>query len=425
MVEVSYESFGGSDGIDKTYYYHVHDLLRDLAVEKAKEDNFLALCSTPDNVQSCSGARRLAIHHFDIDRLVKHVSLNLRTLMCFDSHLPNCSGHRILKVLRYESFREESFRHESFEGLTQLRYLRFDLWWDADIDNPVRFVKLISSMKFLQTLDLRCIKPYDFSDFNWDIETLRHVILPQHSFGPPSGANLRNMQTLIGIKNRESWGAEALPYLPNLCTLSVKITDGFPWEIGVAFLRTLKKLVLLHLEGHEIPIEIIDMRGFPFYQKLTSLDLYGKFTHGAGVALDAAMFPTHLTKLVYRYFGIQQDPMAVLQKLHNLKALEFINGNDEDLKQIRCSAGGFPNLENLFICNFNNLEEWVIEDGAMPMLQQLYVQHCRMLQVPQGLKHLATVRKLIWSLYRGQDPTTTEEELRNLCSHVPQLVVFS
>jgi hypothetical protein len=346
--------------------------------------------------------------------------------MCFDSYLSNCSGHRILKVLRYGSFREESFRHESFEGLTQLRYLQFDIWLNAVIDNPVRFVKLISSMKFLQTLDLRCIKPSDFADFNWDIETLRHVLLPLFSFGPPSGANLRNMQTLIGIKNRESWGAEALPYLPNLCTLDIGITDGFPWEIVVAFLRTLKKLVRLSLKGHEIPIEIIDMRGFPFYQKLTSLYLYGKFTHGAGVALDAAMFPTHLAELAFWYSGIQQDPMAILQKLHNLKVLQFVGGSDEDLKQIRCSAGGFPHLENLFICNFNNLEEWVIEDGAMPMLQQLYVQRCRMLQVPQGLKYLATVRKLTWTLYRGrQDPTTTEEELRNLCSHVPQLNVFS
>lgn len=74
------------------------------------------------------------------------------------------------------------------EGPTQLRFL--ELPWNMEISNQVRFVKLISGMKFLQTLDLRGIEVCDLSDF--------------------------------------TWGTAALPNLPNLRTLVITITKGFP-----------------------------------------------------------------------------------------------------------------------------------------------------------------------------------------------------
>jgi hypothetical protein len=401
-------------------YCHVHDLLRDLAIEKAKEDDFLMVCSTLNEVQSCTGARRVAVHQFDSDRLVQLANLNLRTLLCFYSPLPNCSGNRSLKVLNVTT-KPTNIVYESFEGLTQLRYLKLRTWWDTP--NPARFIKSISSMKFLETLDLRCIQLFELSDFTWDIETLRHVMLPQFSLGPPSGANLRNLQTLIGIKNRESWGAEALPYLPNLCKLEIDIIDGFSWEVVVSLLRALKSLVLLGLKGHDIPIEVIDTRGFPFYQQLISLEYRGNFADDAGVSLDVAMFPTHLTTFIFFNFRIQHFVLVVLKRLCNLKYLYLTNQKDDDVKQMRCSVGDFSRLEVLAVANFRNLEEWEIEEGAMPMLQQLTVANCPLLQVPLGLKHLITLRKLTWPFYDDgeQSATTKAEELHNLCRHVPDL----
>jgi disease resistance protein RPM1 len=418
MVEVSYRSYNGS-----IFVCRVHDLLRDLAIEKAEEDNFLTVCSKPDEEKSRSGARRVATH-FNSSELIKYASPGLRTLLCFKSPLPNCSEHKILKVLSLSNVAraQRNFTktgQESFGGMTQLRYLRLNR--DTDIDNPTRFVKLISNMKFLQTLDLRNIKTCDLSDFTWDIETLRHVMLPRFSLGPPSEANLRQLQTLTGIKNRVSWGSGAFPHLPNLSLLDIKIADGFSWEVVIAFLHTLKNLVILGLKRHEIPMEIIDMRGFPFYQQLTYMLCDGKFFHAAKFDLDVVMFPTHLTMLKLFECRIHKDLIAVLEKLHDLKVLWLINGIDEDLKQMRCSVGGFPRLEKLSVHNIKNLEEWEIEESAMPMLQKLDVQLCPMLKVPLGLKHLARLRNLSWSLYGDQSATTKAEELRNLCSHVPDL----
>ena len=51
-------------------FCHVHDLLRDLAIEKAKEDNFLTVCSKPGDEHSCGEARRVAVHHSDSNGLI-------------------------------------------------------------------------------------------------------------------------------------------------------------------------------------------------------------------------------------------------------------------------------------------------------------------------------------------------------------------
>jgi hypothetical protein len=421
MVEVSRRSCYGSIG-----HCHVHDLLHDVAIEKAKEENFLTVCSTPDEVRNCAGARRVAVHQFGSDGLVQPANLNLRTLFCFSAPLPNYSEHRILKVLSVTT-NSTNIVDESYEGLTQLRYLQFKSWLDVKIDNPTRFIKAISGMKFLQILDLKELH-YELSDFTWewDMETLRHVILPEFSLGPPSWANLRNLQTLCGIKNRESWGVEALPYLPNLCKLKIKITDGLPWKVVVAFLHTLKSLVNLDLKGHDIPIEVIDMRGFPFYQQLTCLKYQGKLADGSGASLDVAMFPTHLTVLTFHNFRIPHVVLVVLKRLHNLKQLHLISEIDEDLKQMKFFAGDFSCLELLDVFDFQNLEEWEIEQGAIPMLRELCIDTCPMLQVPLGLKHLITLRKVTWVFHEDgkQSATTKAEELRNLCKHVPDLNIL-
>lgn len=163
------------------------------------------------------------------------------------------------------------------------------------------------------------------------------------------------------------------------------------------------------------------MRGFPFYQQLTSLGYRGEFYHDTGMVLDAAMFATHLTRLHLISCSIRQDLMAALEKLHDVKVLFLIEGIDEDPKQMRCSAGGFPHLQYLNISGPRNLEEREIEEGAMPMLQELGVRYFPMLLVPLGLEHLTTLCKLTRQSDNDQSETTKADEIRNLCRHVPNL----
>jgi hypothetical protein len=148
-------------------------ILRDLATEKAKENNFLTVGSKPDEEQSFGVARCVAVHS-DSNRLIKYASPSLHSLLCFQSPLPICSGHRVLKMLSMSNVTsaQSNFtktEKKSFGGLTLLRYLRLNR--DTDIDNSTWFIKLISKMKFLQILDLRYIKPCGMSCYHdslWD-----------------------------------------------------------------------------------------------------------------------------------------------------------------------------------------------------------------------------------------------------------------
>ena len=101
----------------------IHDLLRELAIQKAKEDNFLTIFSNPDNWESSAKARRVAVHYSGCDELMEHANPNLRSLLCFKNPMPNCSRQRLLKVLSgMAEWSEELIDFECYHGLHQLRY---------------------------------------------------------------------------------------------------------------------------------------------------------------------------------------------------------------------------------------------------------------------------------------------------------------
>jgi hypothetical protein len=413
---------------DSIFECRIHDLLRDVAIEKAKEDNFLRVCSSLDALRSWGGARRIAVHNLKCNELIKYEISNLRTFLCFNSHISEYSGHGLLKVFSemspiYGYSNKSGITKMPFEELSQLRFL--ELTGSTITWNQRFFKKSISGMKFLQTLNLRyahSLSSGELPDCIWHIKTLRHVILPLSSFisGPPATTDLPNLQTLCGIKNRESWEYNNLPNLPNLHHLEIKITDEIPWVLIVAFLHTLKKLVKLDITGQDIPIEVIDMKVFTFYPHLTLLTYQGRLPCHA---FDVAMFPTHLVYLNLYYSELQQDPLTVLEKMLGLKVLELWNWRASNPK-MKCSSRGFPRLRKLEIELLEGLEEWEIEDGAMPMLKHLSVSLCAKLHVPQGLQHLNALTNLTWYFPRNDHQSDQKaKEIHNLCKHVPSVAI--
>lgn len=163
------------------------------------------------------------------------------------------------------------------------------------------------------------------------------------------------------------------------------------------------------------------MRGFSFYEQLSSLSLYGEIYYGTRVTIDSAMFPIHLTSLGLADCRIRQDLMAVLEKLYHLKSLSVANGIDGRIKTIKCSTSGFPHLQTLDFVRAEELKKWVIEEVAMPMLQELTIRYCPVLSVPLGLQSLNTLRRLTWNLKKGRSAAAKAEEIRSLCTHVPHI----
>ncbi|XP_078162385.1 putative disease resistance RPP13-like protein 3 [Carex rostrata] len=389
MIHVKSRSHDGS-----IKYCRIHDLLRDLAIRKAKEDNFLMVYSGPEDQLSMGGARRVAVHHLDCDELA--MSQNLRTLLYFgNKYMPNCTKQRLLKVVRTDS-RDTKIKLKMFEGLSQLRYLNLT-GQSRDDKREECLEKAISAMKFLQTLILQVAYQngdhVEVPDCVWRINTLRHVdIMSFSGVRLTPSTKLTNLQMLPDVIINESWETE-LPHLPNLRELSL-YNESSSWGTAVAFLGTVEHLISLEIFSPRIPLDTFDMRSFPFYQNLQSLVLY-QYTISHNEMVDVSMFPPHLTSLQISNYQFHQDVMLVLEKLPCLKKL-VLRQTSTTNRKISCSAQGFSKLEVLFLYESFLVEYWKIEEGAMPILRELTIGGCCQLRGVEGLRHLTNLQTLTW-----------------------------
>ncbi|KAK8633209.1 hypothetical protein V6N13_014057 [Hibiscus sabdariffa] len=103
---------------------------------------------------------------------------------------------------------------------------------------------------------------------------------------------------------------------------------------------------------------------------------------------------SNLAYLNLRTCKLEKDPMPTLEKLPSLRVLEL---HDEAFKgkEMSCSTQGFPKLETLTLYGLLNLEEWKVDDGAMPCLRRLEIKRCRQLKmVPDGLRYITRLQEL-------------------------------
>ncbi|XP_078158265.1 disease resistance protein RPP13-like isoform X1 [Carex rostrata] len=397
----------------------IHDLLRELAIKKAKEDNFLTICSNPDNRESSAKARRVAVHYSGCDELMKHANPNLRSLLCFKKPMPNCSRQRLLKVLSgMQGSSRDLVDFECFHGLHQLRYC--ELGGNVS-SNRRSFESFISSLKFVETLDFFRLNDHgDLPDDIWNVKTLRHVMLnylKEYTAAPSSSNDLRNLQTLRAVKSRESWNAQ-LPKLPNLRDLHIKVESSFSWDVMAKLLDTLNHLTHLVLCGCQVPQTIVEMQRFPFYQYLQYLYLRDLSPSPNKLSPEVGMFPIHITELTLQGIQFKEDPLPVLEKLRSLRVLWL--WSEQVNRKMSCSDGGFQQLHQLNFLRLPNLEEWEIEAGAMPILKEVKLWDCKKLRVPLGLQYLSNLKEL--EVDACSELKEHEDEIRNnICKHVPHI----
>ncbi|XP_030969582.1 probable disease resistance protein RF9 [Quercus lobata] len=125
---------------------------------------------------------------------------------------------------------------------------------------------------------------------------------------------------------------------------------------------------------------------------LSSLSLFGKLNDPSTI-INTTALPQSLTDLTLSASGLSDDPMPQLEKLHKLECLTFYSASYTG-KSMFCSKGGFPQLQVLKFIMLQELEEWHVEEQAMPTLKKLEFRSCKKLKVPSGLIHLKTLREL-------------------------------
>ncbi|ONI22257.1 hypothetical protein PRUPE_2G117300 [Prunus persica] len=367
---------------------HLHDLMRDLCMLKAKEENFLHIINYSAAVeikQTSNGrVRRLAIKTIEAycpgrDENYGHNSKALRSLL---------RDFTLLRVLKFEGMNVSKFKLPNEIGnLVHLRFLSVKNGHIQAVPSS------IANLVCLQTLDLRnhCweIKIPNRNVFS-KMEKLRHIYLPFR----PSGGEKRllfateavNLHTVVNIYIQASSDLYDFVKLTNIRKLGV-ICGGEEKEKGtnIIFKHLHSLSVDSRFKGLPIPWNIV--LSCP---KICKLRLHGEITE----LPEDLLCLRNLTKLTLSGFGnLKDDHIKVLEKLPSLRMLFASVGIFQ--ASLVCSEGGFPFLEFLSLYSLLEFKEWKVEKGAMPSLCRLHIEYCPDLEaVPDGLQYITTLKEL-------------------------------
>lgn len=357
-------------------------------------------------------ARHVSIH--DAENTIPNMNSLLHSLFvsakkgpseasydCLETVLYNA---KLLRVLHLKNLELKSLPDEVGK-LVNLRYL------------GVRHSKInelpesISNLRNLQTLDISWSgNEFELSNGVLNLAQLRHLIMHwSMRYGevrvPRGISRLRNLQTLEGIYAGGGIAKE-LGNMTQLRSLEVRsVSDDHADELyaSVTKLTGLRNLSLT-VERNGIAYESssslrYENSLFPCLESfsppplLETLKLVGCLTE---MPLWLGSME-NLTKLYMCYSHLSENPTTILQFLPNLKYLLMADAyKGKRMEREFFRAGGFPKLEYLKIVS-RNLVEWTeMEEGALPCLKQLYFWNCmRLMGLPEGLQHVATLQKLV------------------------------
>ncbi|KAM1160708.1 hypothetical protein ACFX19_034282 [Malus domestica] len=444
----------GSTGRIKTC--RLHDLMRDLCLSKAKQENFLQTVRCLDEgmmvdsssssrmlseAKSTGKTRRLAVFlPSDVDNLIpskykEDSNLSLRSLIYF--HASKCRlvswqltktilEFKMLKVLDLEGVKGPYEKlPKDIGGLVQLQFLSL---------KKTRIQALPSSIGnliHLKTLNLQTLSKLSWDptvqipNVIWKMEGLRHLYLPKwcgNAVDKLQLGNLINLQTLVNFPANKC-DVEDLRKLTNLRKLVLNDPKHFNnlLKIFNPQNRTLSCLESLSLTSETLsfPDEVVDVTQVMLScRRLKKLHVEGRIEK----LPEYHQFPPNLAKLTLWGSKLEEDPMPTLEKLPNLRILsgwQMFMG-----KKMVCSNQGFPKLKSLLLRGFSKLEDWTMEEGALPSLCRLEISNCTKLKtIPDSLRFVKTLQELeIYGCLFKINIGSEGEDFYKV-QHVPSIVV--
>ncbi|KAK9016495.1 hypothetical protein V6N11_078991 [Hibiscus sabdariffa] len=431
----------------------MHDLMRDLCLSKAEQENFLRVVdqSNASSISTVGRIHRVSAPNFS---WIKHIkSPNLRSFLFFgeisEESLKQVEGLRkplLREMFRYMENHQDGNENRclvyliaaffilfvvipAYHGLyaymfNNFKFLRVFSYegkgfsgilgckLSSDIGNLIhlRFLSLrglrvlwpilpssLGNLRCLQTLDLRIDRATFLPDVIWRMEQLRHLYLPQvcEVRTKLKLGTLRNLRTLVNF-NTESCYLKDLMDMTNLRELEIR----GPFRI--------KDFNAEDLQENPPIIQSKYLHSLSIFNGDGRIDA-GHLNHllSSCVSISKLSLDVEMSELPeYDYLSsdlvymrlerckLEEDPMPKLEKLPNLRALELHQKAFTGEKML-CSAQGFAKLESLSLQDLSHLGEWRVDEGAMPCLRRLNIESCRRLKMlPDGLRFITTLQQL-------------------------------
>ncbi|XP_010532438.1 PREDICTED: probable disease resistance RPP8-like protein 2 [Tarenaya hassleriana] len=357
----------------------VHDVMRDVCLLIAKEENFLEVISARTLFSSVNSStsvprfksRRLVVHFGSVDAL-NFGKLRLRVLDLYRVYFP---GGKFPK---------------SIGKLVHLRYLRIE---GMSLSKVPSF---LGNLTLLVFLDLGIYGPkVHIPNVLKRMKDLRYLVLPYRL----SKETKLELGSLVKLETLENFStkhcrAEDLLSMKNLRQLRINVYGTSDEEALLLSLNNklkLEEFVLCHhqTEGH-VKFDIGGLvSGFP---RLHQLRLEGVKMERLPDKLQSAPC---LTTIWLKGCRIEEDPMPILEKMPNLKEV-CLQMHSFVERKMACSRDGFPQLRSLHLYSLQNLEEWAVEEGStMPRFRRIWIQCCPELEkLPDGLRNISTLKEL-------------------------------
>ncbi|KAJ4973637.1 hypothetical protein NE237_006811 [Protea cynaroides] len=408
---------------------HIHDLLREFAISKGRQDKFLDILGNNDSETRRTMSRRVAVHSTKEKEkrteVLNSSSLNCpRSMLCFDNlsnvrSLEDKSLYKSFRLLRVLSLGGEDLKLQSLPDeigeLVLLKYLKLSGHLIK------RLPSSICNLQNLQTLDISQTIIYSIPGPVFELEELRHFYgnlwpPPDNSANgfscslvqrkiidyyyhsgiggapPPRIGRLRNLRTLSC--RGDNWicydDFSQLINLRKLEIVKVKL-DRFGAALSKSILK-FKYLRELYIHWIEGKLQFQD--SLSQHVHLYKVKLYGEVEK---LPTDPDAFPPNLTELDLSNTALKQDESdRVIQTLAPLKNLKFLRLCSAFVgKQMVFPAKGFLSLISLQVHCLEELEEWKVEEGSLPNLKFLSLFDLGSLkELPGGLRQVTALQEL-------------------------------
>ncbi|CAA7023682.1 unnamed protein product [Microthlaspi erraticum] len=394
----NYSSNGSRD------YCQMHDMMREMCLSKAKEENFLQVLEVPTststtNAQNPSRARRLVVHTDSgnaLHMLGRKNHKKCRSVLCFDAEgnlwKPSAPVFRslpLLRVLDLENAKFEGGKLPSSIGeLIHLRFLSLVESTVSHLPYSLGNLKLLIYLNlFVDVGEVVCVP-----NVLKEMRELRYLILPNSMDDKTKLelGDLVNLEILWNFSTKHSSVTDLLR-MTRLTSLGVQLTSECTTETLLSSLSELKNLETFGLI--DSGISGVVYQGADFVLDFIHLKELMLAIHMPRFP-DEYRFPPNLARIALRYCRMEEDPMPILEKLLHLRTFVLSSHGFVGRKMV-CSKGGFPQLCYLEISKHEELEEWIVEEGSMPCLRKLIICDCKKLkELPDGLKYITSFKEL-------------------------------